>query len=140
MIINLIYTSKTGHTEQIAKAMASVLNVDPIDISQPHVLNKTDLLFVGTGIYGGKPDRALLDYLDNLPANQIKGAAIFSSSVTNKDQTELVVNVLRQKSIEVLGTRFTCRGQFLLFGWGHPDLSDLRKAKEFAQMVLDSIA
>lgn len=140
MNINLIYKTRTGHTEQLAKAMSSVLNIEPIDIDHPHILGDTDLLIVGTGIYGGRPDQSLLDYLDNLPSNKIKGAAIFSSSASNKDQTELIVNILKQKNIEVLKTRFSCKGQFLIFGWGHPDLNDLRKAREFAQFILDSIA
>ncbi|NLC97416.1 MAG: hypothetical protein GX675_07630 [Erysipelotrichaceae bacterium] len=140
MDINLIYKSRTGHTKQIAKAMSSVFNIEPIDISEPHVLGHTDLLIVGTGIYGGRPDESLLEYLNNLPANQIKGAAIFSSSISNKDQTELIVNILKSKNIEVLNKRFSCKGQFLLFGWGHPDLNDLKKAKEFAALILDSIA
>ncbi len=140
MDINLIYKSRTGHTEQLAKAISSVFNIDPIDIDHPHILGNTDLLIVGTGIYGGKPDQSLLDYLDNLPSNKIKGAAIFSSSISNKDQTELIVNILKQKNIEILKTRFSCKGQFLLFGWGHPDLNDIRGAKDFAQLILDSIA
>ena len=32
MNINLIYKTRTGHTEQLAKAMSSVLNIEPIDI------------------------------------------------------------------------------------------------------------
>ncbi len=140
MKINIIYNSKTGHTYKLAKALGEVLGIEPIDICEPHVLNETDLLFVGTGIYSGKPSQELLTYLNNLPNNQIKGAAIFSSSATKVDRTELVVNVLRQKGIEVLNTRFHCYGQFLFFKWGHPNAEDLKKIKEFAKLVLDSIA
>lgn len=140
MNINIIYQTKTGHTEKLAKALGDVLNVEPINICEPHILNETDLLFVGTGIYGGKPDEALLDYLYNLPNNKIKGAAIFSSSASKSDNTELIVNILRQKGIEVLNKRFHCSGQFLIFKWGHPDKADIKNIKEFARMVLNFIA
>ncbi len=140
MEISIIYKTKLGHTEKLAKALGDVLNVEPINISEPHVLNHTDLLFVGTGIYGGKPDVALLDYLYNLPNNKIKGAAIFSSSVSKSENTELIVNILRHKGIEVLNKQFHCSGQFLIFKWGHPDNNDIKNIKEFGRLVLDSIA
>ena len=79
--VNLIYHSRNHHTEIIAEAIAEAITCEAIDISRPHTLPETDLLFIGTGINGAKPDDAVIDYLDQLPVNKILGAAVFSTLV-----------------------------------------------------------
>ena len=138
MVVNVIYESKKGHTETVANAVAAECGVQAIDITVPHVLPETDLLFIGTGIYAGKPDSALLDYLDQLPANKIKGAAIFSTSARGRSQTELMMNLLSHKGIEIYPRQFACRGQFLFLSVRHPDARDLSTAKAWARSVLDA--
>ena len=138
MIINVIYLSKKGHTETVAKAIAEQCGVEAIDISTPHVLPASDLLFIGMGIYAGKPDEALLKYLDDLPVGSFKGAAIFSTSCIGKDQTELAVNLLKHKHVEVYSNHLSLPGQFLFLQRKRPNSSDLAAAKRWAQKVLDA--
>ena len=134
--VKVIYHSKSGHTKKIADAIAKVCEVEAIDITEPHTLGEVDLLFIGMGIYAGKPDHAILGYLDNLPANTIKGAALFSTSCRGKDCTALAVGVLEHKGILIYNKRCNCKGQFLFFSKGKPDHEDTRKARKFAREVL----
>ena len=137
-IVNVIYHTRSRHTEKIAEAIAREAGIEAINISEPHTLPETDLLFIGTGIYAGKPDDLLIDYLDQLPVNRIRGAAIFSTSAAGSDKTELIVNMLTHKGIAIYPERFTCRGKFLFLAKGHPDEEDCRNAASFARKVLNA--
>lgn len=137
-VVNVVYYSKKGNTQKVAEAIAEVCGVEAFDIEEPHTIGETDLLFIGMGIYAGKPDQLLLDYLDNLPVNTIRGAALFSTSARGKDSTELVVHLLKHKGITIYPKRLTIKGQFLFFNRGRPNEKDLKKAKNFAKEVLQS--
>ncbi|MCF0109935.1 MAG: hypothetical protein HUJ57_07725 [Erysipelotrichaceae bacterium] len=139
MNIQIIYKTRTGHTRTLANAIGDVVGITPIDITEPHNLGEVDLLIVGTGIYNGKPDQALLNYLDNLPANRIPGAAIFSSSASGEDMTELIVNMLRSKGIEVYSKHFVCKGQRFWQARKHPNDRDIRKIQDFARKLIGAI-
>lgn len=138
MSVKVIYYSRKGHTKLIADAIGEVCGVEAINIAEPHSLGETDLLFVGMGVYAGKADQSLLDYLDNLPANMIKGAAVFSTSASTRDRCEMVVNILEHKGITVYPKHLCLKGQFLFFNLKHPDENDILKAQAFAQEVLQS--
>ena len=136
--VNVVYLSKKGNTEKVAKAIAAVCGVEAIDVSEPHAIGETDLPFIGMGVYAGKPDQALLNYLDNLPVNTIKGAALFSTSASGKDRTELIVNLLEHKGITVYPKHLSLKGKFLFLNGDRPNNSDLRMAESFASEVLES--
>lgn len=139
MNTNIIYLSNSGNTKKLAEAIGKAINVEPIDISKEHVLPDTDLLFVGTGIYGGKPNEKLIDYIDNLPANKIKGAVIFGTSASGKDNSQLLVNCLRAKNIEVFNQHFFCKGKFWFIAKNHPDARDLDRLSKFAKHIVEKI-
>lgn len=122
----------------IANAIAQEVGTEAIDISIPHTLSETDLLFIGMGIYGGKPDYPLLDYLDQLPVNKIRGAALFSTCASGNDRTELAVRMLTHKGITVYPRRFICKGRYLFFAKGHPDEEDCMNAAAFARTVVNA--
>ena len=136
--INVVYLSKKGNTKKVAEAIANVCGVQAIDIEEPHAISETDLLFIGMGIYAGKPDHLLLNYLDNLPVNTIKGSALFMTSASGRDRTELVVNLLNHKGITVYPKHLLLKGQFLIFNSDRPNEEDLKKAENFALEVLQS--
>ncbi len=134
--VNVIYHSRGGNTARIANAIAEVCGVEAIDIMTPHNITSSDLLFIGMGIYAGKPDSVLLDYLDQLPVNTILGAAIFSTSATGGDHTVLAINQLEHKGIQVYPKHLNLKGQFLFMNKGKPGQKEERKARAFAEEVL----
>ena len=136
--VRVIYQTRSGHTRTVAEAIADEIGVKAIDINEPASLADTDLLFVGMGIYAGKVDQNLMDYLDQLPQNKTRGAAVFSTSATASDHMELVINLLEHKGITVYPEHCCVKGQFMgIVSHGHPNDSDLRKARRFAREVLD---
>ncbi|MBQ1355586.1 MAG: hypothetical protein IIY72_03835 [Solobacterium sp.] len=134
--IKVIYQSRGGHTEAVAKQIAEECGTTAISINEPNTLGPADLLFIGMGVYAGHPDNGLMDYLDQLPVNTIRGAAIFSTSARGIDNTQLVVNLLEHKGITVYPNPCLLKGQFLFVSKGRPDKRDFRKAREYAREVM----
>lgn len=139
MIASIVYVSKSGHTEKLAKAIAEECGTEAINLSEPHILDDPECLFIGSGVYGGKINQELFDYICQLPANKIKYAAIFSSSVTKKDHTEYLINNLHSKGIEVFPERFACYGSLGFFKRNRPNAEDIEAVKLFARRVLNQV-
>ena len=135
-VVNVIYQSRGGNTQKIAEAIAEVCGVEAVDSHDPHNITSSDLLFIGMGVYAGKPEASVLDYLDQLPVNAIKGAAVFSTSCTGTDHMALVINLLEHKGITVYPKHLLIKGRFLFMNKGKPDADDIETAKAFAREVL----
>lgn len=159
LIVLVSYHHK--NTEKIAKVLAEVLNASIITPQHVRVdeLQEYDLIGFGSGIYGGKNHRSLLDLADSMPLSSGKKAFIFSTngapvsvygSARYSGQAEYLKMVdknhlplrekLQSKGYEVIDD-FSCAGlntnSFLkLFGGinkGRPNNEDLRDAEEFAR-------
>jgi flavodoxin len=139
------------NTEKIARVFARVLDArirTPRQID-PDELQEHSLIGFGSGIYGGKHHKALLDLADKLPQVTNRKAFIFSTcGVPVIGMTEEVVvenhSLLREKLQSkgyIIVDEFSCAGfntnSFLkLFGGinkGRPNAEDLKHAEEFAQ-------
>jgi hypothetical protein len=138
MTISVIYHYNRGETFRLAEAIAKRCGVEPIEISKAHVLPDTDLLFVGMSTDHGKPDDILMDYLDQLPVNKIRGAAIFSTHRNAQDRTALAVNLLEHKGITVFPERFVCLQPYLMRNKDRPNKDDVRNVLVFTERVLSS--
>ncbi|MBR2843673.1 MAG: hypothetical protein IKF00_00530 [Solobacterium sp.] len=133
--MKLIYQSSSGHAYSVAKAVGNELNTKPIDIHEPAVLSDTDLLILCIETRDGKPDHYLLDYLDQLPVNSIKDAALISTSLSGRDYTELAVGLLGHKGISVYPKRLCLKRGIMRFFRSRPNESDLKEARLFAREV-----
>ena len=136
-----------NNTEKIANVFAKVLNAQiktPQQID-PEELQECSLVGFGSGIYGEKHHRHLLDLADKLPQVTDKKAFIFSTSaIMGKDKVAKDHSTLREKLQSkgyIIVDEFACRGfntnSFLrYFGGmnkGRPNAEDLKNAEEFAQ-------
>jgi flavodoxin len=129
----VVYFSKGGKTKKVAESIAQELQCQPINIveSTPD-LSDLDLLVVGSGTYGGKPDKKLQEFLEGLkPVTSGKCAIFTTSGGPNPKSLAFMKETLEGKGYEVVST-FDCRGQFLIGNRGHPNEADLRDAKIFA--------
>ena len=69
----------------------------------------------------------------------MKKAALMTSCTSMKSPQDQVRERLEVKGIDVLKDEFICRGNFLIFGWGHPNREDLQKAVDFAGNTLERV-
>ncbi len=133
----IIYITKTGHSRKIANKIGEELGLEVLDIKESPKLQNVDLLFVVGGIYGGKSDPKLLEYIDTLPQNAVKKALIMTSCTSMKSTQDEVRERLKAKGTEVDDDEFICKGNFLFFGWGHPNNEDVENAVNFAKKHLE---
>ena len=149
----VLYSYHNNNTEKIANAFAQVLDAE---IKTPQQINPRDLeayslIGFGSGIYGGKHHKALLDLADKLPQVTDRKAFIFSTcGVPATGMTEEVVaenHALLKEKLQSKGytivDEFSCVGfntnSFLKLAGGinkgRPNAQDLERAKEFAQKL-----
>ncbi len=133
--ISVIYFSKGRDLKVIAKIVSEVCGVEGIDMSKPHSLEPTDLLFIGIDARSGETDQAVIDYLETLPANSIRGAALFSVSKDGKDYTEFVSAQLIHKGITMYPKNLVIHSSSL---FSKLKIKDLNKAKKYTETVLES--
>lgn len=136
-MFQVIYFSRNGHTRQVADAIASELDVRAENVKEASLVSGADVIFLGSGCYAKKPDRAVLKFIE---ANDFKGrqVALFGTSGHGEGyEVKAMTGALKGKGAIVKGS-FYCMGQ----GWlllmfpesrGHPDMEDLAKARKFAQ-------
>lgn len=86
----VVYDSFYGNTEKIARAIAGAIAGEvkvlrPGEAS-PTDLKSVDLLIVGSPTQGGRPTKAILDFLNKLPEPAVKGinVAAFDTRLSTK--------------------------------------------------------
>jgi flavodoxin len=166
MKILISYHSETGNTEAVAKSMAAGLageqvTVLPAKEVDPASLNKYDIVFLGSGIYGdaiGKSLKNLLKKVTIFPSKVV----LFCTHVRPETSTieKAFSNVKEQISNADcnLCALFDCIGENrnpqiveiilksmpmmkgpLEAAVGHPTAQDLENAKDFARSVILSL-
>ena len=143
----VVFSYHDNNTETVAKVFAQVLDAQ---IETPQQINPDDLqnyslIGFGSGIYGEKHHKTLLDLVDNLPQVNNKKAFIFSTSGTTWElpkKHSTLKEKLKSKGYLIVD-EFNCKGfntnSFLKriggMNKGRPNGKDLGRAKIFAQSL-----
>lgn len=147
----VLYSYHHKNTEKLAKVFAKVLNAQietPQQIN-PEELQEYNLIGFGSGIYGGKHHRFLLDLSDKLP-HVINGRAFLFSTCTFKSEVAKNHSVLREKLQSkgfVISGEFGSRGfntnsfikNFGGLNKGRPNAEDFNDAELFIQNLKQSL-
>lgn len=133
--MRIIYHSVLGHSKKIAQAIAKEFQLNAHDIRENPDLNDIDLLYIVSGIYGGKSAPELLEFLKYLDSQQIKQAVLLTSSAGKTTPATEVRAVLTQLGIPVAEEEFTCQGAILFVGMGHPNMTDIQNAITFVRQL-----
>jgi flavodoxin len=136
MNVAVIYLTMTGHSKKLAEAIASEIGTQAQDIKTDPKLNGVDMLFIVGGIYGGKSDTKLVNYIRSINGNMVKKAAIVTSSGSGKTRQNKVREELTKNGVEMLSDEYTCKGRFLFFDLGRPNQSDIDGSVAFAKKVV----
>lgn len=136
MNIKVMYHSKTGNTEKLAESMAGALGIAAETISGISITEPVDMLFIGDGVYGGRPDRATVSFIRTLNGNLVKNAAVFGTYGGQKKAIAAIKKLLKEQGVNVLDESFGCRGKaWAVFNRKHPNAGDLDAAKAFVKSV-----
>jgi flavodoxin len=147
MSLLVLYSYHHKNTEKIAKVFAKELDAQiktPQQIN-PEELQMYNLIGFGSGIYGEKHHKLLLDLADKLPKVTKRKAFIFSTSAMQGKAKVAKDHLLLREKLQRKGymivDEFSCKGfntnSFMkYFGGmnkGRPNAEDLKHAEEFAQ-------
>jgi len=169
MKILVCYFSNTGNTEKVARSIAEgledevveVLKVEDVD---PLSLKNYDLVVLGSGIYGGKLNKKVIDFM-KLVIEYPPKFAFFNthqSATSYQKAFKRIRGKIEENQSKVVG-EFDCVGENLgmpketILGMlvklppeekkrqeailektvGHPDEQDLNNAKSFGKSLLD---
>lgn len=144
----IIYSSvHHGNTEKITKVIAEALHCEMLKaetVDAADILKNYDLIGFGSGIYGGKFHKSMLELIDTLPNMPSTKAFVYSTSgMGKKSYNNPMKSKLEEKTFKIIG-EFACRGfdTFGLFKFiggiakGRPSSHDLQAAKTFAQKLI----
>jgi len=135
-----------GNTEKIARTMADAVEADLLkysDVDGYNILDY-DMIGFGSGIYYGKPEKKLIDFIDNLPdVKNKKGFAFTTSGKGTTDYTAKLSSKISEHGFKMVG-EFSCKafdkwGPLKLVGGinkGRPNADDLKNAEDFIKELV----
>lgn len=143
----VVYYSKSGNTEKVARAVARGLEAELKKIEEVvGDIYQYDLICVGTPVYALAPAKPVKKFLENLPDLSGKKGAGFCTmhAAGGKRTLKIVKEKLENKGIDFLGS-FSCKGASSIFAdWGpkifnrgKPNEEDLRRAEDFGKKLLE---
>jgi flavodoxin len=136
MSIAVLYHSVTGNTKKVADAMAEAVGCTAQPVKEYSLDAKTDLIFIGGAIYGGKLDAVMDSFLQALTPEKAKRVVLFSTCITREKARELMKEQLQRNGITVDDKSFLCKGKFLFLNLRHPSKVELEEARTFAKSVI----
>ena len=131
MDVMVVYHSKTGHSRKLATHVAGALGTRAVDIRDWPGASQQTLVFLVSGVYGGKTAPEVLAFARGLQGSPIK-VALMTSSASGREEQKGLREALRAAGIRLAEERFTCPGGFLLFRLGRPNQADCEAAAAFA--------
>ena len=146
-ILLVIKSTHQQNTLKIAEAMSEVapLTVVELENAKNYNFKEYDIVGFGSGIYYGKHDKELINFVKPL-CNKPAYTFVISTSGTNNYQkyNKALINLLESKNKTVLGS-FGCKGLdkffiFKLFGGlnkEHPNEEDFDAAQQFIIGVIE---
>jgi flavodoxin len=134
--ISVFVDSKGGNTRRVADAIAEELGVKSNGV-RTSPLDDAKILFLGSGTYGSRPGEAMTKFIEagNFTGRRV---AMFGTSMNPAGARKMIAameDAVTRKGATVLG-RYHCRGKFLVFNRGRPNMEDLDNAKKFAREML----
>ena len=145
----IVFSYHHNNTQKLANVIAEVLDAKILTSREinPEELQKYDLVGFGSGIYGAKHHKSLLDFADMLPQVTDKKAFIFSTAALTgekkltKDHSTLREKLQSKGYVNV--DDFQCKGfntnSFMKYlggmNKGRPNAEDFQHAEEFAELL-----
>ncbi len=127
------YFSKFGHSEQMAKVIAEVLDVKPETVDVP-ISEPVDTLYLGAGVFLGKVNKTVAQFINSLNPQMVKNVICFGSCAIIDSPVPQMRKMLEAKGIHCDERSFTCKGSMGPIHSGHPDQKDLAELRAFISL------
>ena len=128
------YYTKTGNTKKLAMAMAAVLGVEALPISEP-VTEPVDILLLGNSYYAFTIDPEVRQFIRSLDKSKVGAIVNFGSAAMLNSTYKKVKAEADKVGIPMVEREFHCRGEFKGIHKGRPNEDDLKAAAAFAESL-----
>ena len=119
----------------MAEAIEEIVGAKAAPVTEP-LSEPVDLLFLGAGVFLGRVNKAVFDWIDTLSPEKVKCVILFGSCAIIESPVPQMRKYLEAKGFQVCDPSFTCKGAMGPVHKGHPDAKDLDDFKQFAHSVL----
>ena len=126
MSVAVRYYSRSGHTKALAEAIARGAGCEAQSTDTP-LEEKTDLLFIGSGLYAASLDKHLKEFLGKIDSSMASSVVLFGTSAISKRALSLMRKELEAKGMNVLGSTFYAKS--------NPTKESLEAAEKFGRKV-----
>ena len=146
-ILIIVKSKHNDNTLKIAEAMSEAAPVTVTDLENVkyYKLDEYDIIGFGSGIYFGKHDKEILNFVKTLN-NEPAFSFVFSTSGSKNFQknNRTLIKLLESKNKTVLGS-FGCQGydKFFIFALlgginkDRPNIDDFDAAQQFVQDIIE---
>lgn len=131
MKVEVRYYSRSGNTKALAEAIAKGAGVEAVSVIDDNakLTEKADILFIGGALYAYGLDNNLKKYLNDIDANYVSSAVVFSTSWISKHSLDLIRKALEQKGIKVLDE--------VIYYKNMPKDNELKEAEEITKKIIN---
>lgn len=129
------YYSKFGHTTKMANIVGELTNTRP-ELATVRLSEPVDTLYLGAGVFLGKVDNSIVEFINTLTPDMVKRVVCFGSCAIIKSPVPQMREMLQARDIIVSEKEFTCRGSMGPIHMGHPNKQDLDDFRQFILMTL----
>ena len=129
------YYSKFGHTTKMANIVGEITNTRS-ELATVRLTEPVDTLYLGAGVFLGKVDNSIVEFIKTLTPDMVKRVVCFGSCAIIKSPVPQMREMLQARGIAVSEKEFTCRGSMGPVHMGHPNKKDL---DDFRQFILATI-
>ena len=140
MNMKVMYHSSTGNTKRIAEAIAETLDIKAEPIGAAALSEAVDLLFLGDGVYFGKPNKETVRFIQQLNPAIVKNVAVFATYGGQANIGEKLKELLQSKQLHVVGEPFICKGKaWGILNRGEPNADCLSEACRYAESITANV-
>ncbi|MBR1792197.1 MAG: hypothetical protein IJ764_00960 [Bacteroidales bacterium] len=129
------YYSKFGHTEKMVNVIRELTGATPQKVDIP-LDEPVDTLYLGCGVFLGKIDGSVVDFIKGLTPDKVRRVICFGSCAIIKSPVPQMRDLLLKQGITLAEEEFTCRGSMGPLHSGHPNETDMAEFRKFIQGTL----
>jgi flavodoxin len=124
------YYSKFGHSKQMAQSIEELVGAKAATVAEP-LSGPVDILYLGAGVFLGKVNSDVIDFINKLTPKVVKEVVLFGSCAIIDSPVPQMRKALEAKGIKVSDKSFTCKGSMGPIHMGHPNKADINGFRKF---------
>ena len=132
----VIYSTMTGHSKKIAKAIEEKTNLKAYNVKDKPELKGYDMIFIVSGIYANKARPELIEYTNLLTQDNTKKITLITSSTSGMKQNDIRA-IFEKNGIPVNKEEYICKGGFLFKYIGRPNEDDINGVIDFVNAIIE---